>query len=263
MTTPHRATHASGFALPHLGSVPREAHLRRGRWILLAFLFLLGMGFAGGFFYGGRSEYEHLLALAEDGATAEGVLLEKERKGGKTKRYELRFRYTVEGRVYRGSGDVDRARFDALEPGASLLVTYLPSDPWQARLGRVDEGLARSRRNLFWFLAAFLGGGLLTLTALLARFCLGRVALLRRGSVREARITEVKTAKKGQTVVSYVFRDGEGVERRGRAMVGAKEGGVAVGDALAVLHDPQVPSRFDLVDRVLRVAVLSKLSDLG
>lgn len=261
MTTPHRATHASGFALPHLGSVPREARLRRGRWIFLAFLFLLGVGFAGGFSYGGRSEYEHLLALAEDGATTEGILLEKERTGGKTKRYELRFRYTVEGRLYRGSGEVERARFDALEPGASLLVTYLPRDPWQARLGRVDEGLARSRRNLLWFLAAFLGGGLFLLTALLARYSLGRVALLRRGSVREARITEVKAGKKAQIFVSYEFRDGEGVERRGRAMIGAQDGGVAVGDALAVLHDPQVPSRFDLVERVLRVAELPKLND--
>jgi hypothetical protein len=260
MTHSETPNSAAPFELPRLGSVPREARLRRSRRFFFGFVLLLGVGMAVGFAYGGRSEYLWMLALAEEGATTDATLVAKERRGGKTKRYELDFTYMVEGRAYRGSGDVDREVYDGLELGTSLLLTYLPSDPWQCHLGRVDESMARRRRNELWIIGGLVGGGLVLVALLMGKHFRGRLLLLRRGSVREARVTEVKDVKKVQVAVRYEFRDGEGIERRGRTLLSAKDRGIAVGDPLAVLHDPHAPKRFEVVEQVLCVAELSRLS---
>lgn len=107
---------------------------RRPDWIrrLIVSAGIACLAFAAWLFYGDWR-------FARDGRPVRGIVDSREVKAhgtgvSRTKRYVVRYRYTLDGRVFEGEDTVTRGSFDPLQEGEPVDVVYRPDAPGRSRL---------------------------------------------------------------------------------------------------------------------------------
>jgi hypothetical protein len=244
--------------LAALGAPPRRARLRR-RFAVLRWILLLAAVAPGSCVYTlGRVEVAQLEQLARDGVVAEGHVADKRVTQGRGTTYRIAVEFAANGATWRTTDSVPQERFEATAIGARLDVTYLPSAPATNRIDRVDAArVARSH-------AAFAAGALALVAAfgfaawMFERQARRALRLLRHGTAARATIGGAPAKRRaGTAVVSYAFRDGDGVEHTSRSGFRQADAvGLAPGSTAVVLFDADRPRRSALLASLLQLATL-------
>jgi hypothetical protein len=112
-----------------LSPTPRRTRIvpgpRSGRTFMYCCLLLMLAIVA----YGGKKSVDKMQTLEEHGKTAHGILTAKYVSHGRRTAYDIHYKFTVNGEPYTGTDAISESRYDALEVGNPLIVTYLPENP--------------------------------------------------------------------------------------------------------------------------------------
>jgi hypothetical protein len=140
-------------------------------------------------------------------------------KDGDDSDLRVRLLYTVDGGAYSASQRVDRAVFESTKEGDPFSLLYLPGDPSQTQVRRVDRLTIDSVRNAWQI-------GLASITVVWAAVfgilgsAYGRQSrLLRHGIAVDARIISKRSAADGEAggVIAFEFQTAAGESRMGYA----------------------------------------------
>jgi hypothetical protein len=174
--------------------------------------------------------------------------------GGANRRsYQLRYEFTVGGRVFGGSVGVFQSEWQTVQVGQALNVVYLPTDPHvNGRAKSFGDALPPPP---FWFgPAAWLIAPVLAVRGI--RGICRKVRLIAEGSPALGMIDEVEVTRgrKGSVHVAsvrYMYPVETGHTRqiyhgelRGRFLYAPGE--VSAGDRVLVVYDPDDPTRSEI-----------------
>lgn len=176
--------------------------------------------------------------LAATGVDTTGAVTRLWRDGGKSKQPWVAYRFEAGGSVYERSTKMDLSRWRTLEPGAAIVVRYVPADPRESVIvGSEPDDIP--------------GVLLLPIAAILAAFIVGFAAsirsqrrLLADGRATPALVTgvNVRQGQNGrQTRIEYAFPLPSGAVATGKAEVGSRP--VAADSVIWVVYDPDRPAR--------------------
>jgi hypothetical protein len=211
---------------------PREVRLSLAGRILIILAILLGVGSvaAGALLHvKSFSEREIQRQLAEAGRETEGRVLRTWRTKSGDAHYWVEYAYQAEGTLYRDRVQLGRRSWEAVKPGSTLQVRYLPANPGSNAV-RGHEG--RPMPLVIPYLVAgamAVGAWLVTLPTRSQRH------LLAEGRPARAVVTRHEKTKDG-VVVHYEFRQLSGARAGGKSAQGKKP--APVGSSLCVLYEP-------------------------
>lgn len=94
-----------------------------------------------------RRDMNRLAALRARGVESRGTITERwqNTRGGR-RAFGIHYRFEADGRSFAGQWPVSEAYHARAAVGALVLVTYLPADPENHYVGRVDDALLAQRR---------------------------------------------------------------------------------------------------------------------
>ena len=220
-------------------SWPRRTALTRPgiRLCVFSAVFLAGglIGVVAGARQSRRGQVEANRMRAE-GRDTEGVVTRMWLGGQDYTICSLEYRFTVDGRVYRGSADVEKGFWHSLGVGMPLAVRYLPSAPaHNYPSAHPPYSAVWAATLLFGFMAA-LGAG--------PPFKLRRERrLLENGRPAPALVTRLRKRRCTQPgyTLYYEFALLEGGVCQGRCRVDRKP--MPEGSVICILYDPDDPCR--------------------
>ncbi len=172
--------------------------------------------------------------LRDDGVDTSAEVTSLTRTRGDSQKHFVRYRFTVEGRVYEGFEKVPRRIWDNLQTGSTLHVRYLPANPYLNHPGDWREKTMPA--GLPFGVAAGLAaiGGLALLPILRQR------RLVVEGRAAPGLVTHHKKSQHGQTY-HYDFLLLSGATASGHS--GETRHPPAIGSTISVLYDPENPRK--------------------
>lgn len=246
---------------PDLPVPPRNARLRgwhrSTRYTLVALLLALPPGL----YLSLHGDSKVLQRLAEHGLTTAGRIEQKtSRRGGKSSRhYYIEYSFVVGGVRLDGEDRVAKGHWDALSPGQTTEVTYLPDDPTTNRLGRATADRAASAEHKAWLAAGIAFAGCAVGVFVLERLLRRNLALLRDGRALRGRVTSHQRKRKYDRL-GYVFSspgnaaEFERSERLPRRLPATPD----IGQELVVLQSVDDPTQVASWWKVQSYAVLEE-----
>ena len=103
------------------------------------------------------SNYQELNLLLHEGRVTRAEVTDKSSTSGKSESYHLKCQFEVDGRMEETWESISRETYRHTHLGDQITITYLPANPSQSRMGRVDQAVVDDARKVgilaFSFLA--------------------------------------------------------------------------------------------------------------
>jgi hypothetical protein len=191
--------------------------------------------------------------FAREARSTQGTVIEKTLRttgtgssARRTKHYEIRYRFTVDGKTVDGRDELFHDKWEALDEGSAVEVLYRPANPESSRTAGSDQNKTHVALSAAGLVATLLGGFFLFHAIRSGRLAsrLQQTGVHTKGTVTRIHSRRLTINEVALWRVHYEYSDFQG--RRYEQTVDMAEGEAKqwkVGDFADVLYDPAQPAQ--------------------